>query len=768
MGIIFRLVSFLLCYQFGTQKNIVKNSWCQPQNAKEKILIAKPNLPHFLRAGDHLEIPVTISNKTDSELTGQVQLQLFDAETNQPVDGWFSNRQANQFFTAEARQNTSISFPIDVPYEYNRLLNYQVEVMKTASGKNSGDSAFADREEGLLPVLPNRTLITESIPLTMTQGGTKDFHFAHLLKQGNNESLSQHAFKIEFTSNPAWYAIEALPYLMESHPETCEEVFNRFFGNALGLAILNKSTTIRETIEKWKVQNPAKQPINKDFHSLIVEEIPWVLAPKTETQKQQYLAAYLDISRLKHELLSGLNKLESLQSLSGGFSSFEGEPEDRYLTQYITIGMGRLKKMAGIDPEYIERLNRLAAKSMLWLDEKMKEDLVAELKKNTHPGEIFLSPVQIQWFFMHSFFPEITLSSQVSNVWEYFSKKAESVWPKQNKMLQAMLSLWFYRQGKKDKGKEVLASFKKNATQSEEFGIYWSDVQPGIAWYQSVPETITVLIEAFSEINEDNQFSNGLKTWLISQKKASHWATTRATAGGCYALLFQQKNSFNSEPRINIQLGTKEFPPSPGKTQGQGFYSNSIFPPFIKADLGKIRVTISPAAGEKKLSPVYGAAYWQYFNESGMVKPMNGQSGPMVVKKSIFLSKKFGETIQRVPISENKALKSGDKLIIRIDLTTNRDLDYVLLNDNWASCMEPVDSAGGIRGKGNLKYYVKTENAKTSFIFTHLAKGNYVFEHEMKVTVLGSFSSGNATAECIYAPQFNFHTQSIKINVIEP
>ena len=768
MGIIFHLVSLLVYSQSINHKNFVQSSFCLSQNAPQKILKVQTKPPRFLRAGDHLEIPVIITNQTDSELTGQVQLQLFDPETHQPVDGWFSNRQANQYFTAEARQNSSVSFPIDIPYEYNRLLNYRVEAMTSGSGKTSGDTGFIDRQEGLLPVLPNRILITENIPLCMTQGGTKDFHFDHLLKKGNNESLSQHAFKIEFTCNPAWYAIEALPYLMESNSETSEEVFNRFYGNALGLSILNTSAPIREIVEKWKVQNPVKQSFNKDLQSLLLEEIPWVLTPKTDAQQRQYLAGYLDISRLKNEVLSGLIKLESLQSASGGFSCFKGEPEDRYLTQYITIRIGRLKKMSGLNPEYIERLNRLAAKSVAWLDEKMKEDLIAEVKKNPQPGQISFSPLQIQWLFMHSFFPEIISPDQVSNVLVYYSKKAESVWPKQNKMLQAMLSLWFYREGKKEKAKEILASFKKNAIHNDESGFYWSDVQPGLSWYQSVPETVSLLMEAFSEIDEDSQFVKGLMSWLIAQKQVSHWATTRATADGCYALLFQQGSTLASEAWLKIQLGTKELPASQGKTQGSGYYSNYIFSPFIKADMGNIRVTISPAPGEKKLNPCYGTAYWQYFDQSAMVKTKNTQPVPLVVRKRIFLTRKSGQSVQRVPISENENLKAGDRLIIRIELTANRDLDYLSINDNWASCMEPIDTISSIREKGSLRYYEKNGNAGTSYIFPRLPRGNYFFEHEMNVTLWGSFSGGTATAQCIYAPQFNSRTQSIKINVTQP
>lgn len=763
MGMIFRFVSLLILFSLLIQKNLAQTSFAPSGITIKKKLIIQLKSPGFFRAGDHLEIPVIITNMSDSEVTGQVQLLLFDPETHQPVDGWFSNRQANQYFTAEARQGTSINFPVDVPYEYNRLLNLRIEA--ELSGGEASAIAGEPGQEMVLPVFPNRTLLTESLPINMSQGGTKDFHFDDLLKKGNNESISQHVFKIEFTSNPAWYAMESFPYLMESTSEWTEDVFERFFASAMGISIQNNSSEIRETLKKWKPENPVNQYLNADLKSVLREEMPWVLEPKNQLKQQEYLSGLLDIPRLKNEIESGLDKLESLQSATGGFSWYKGEPEDRFLTQYILIGIGRLKKMSIIDPDHNARLNRLATKSIVWVDQKIKEDLVDELKRNAHPGQIPLSPIQIQWLFMQSYFPEIAQSVQVANVSAYISQKAEAAWPQQNKMLQAMICIWLYRVGKAGKAAEILASLKKNAVHHEEFGIYWNDIKPGTEWYQAPPETISILIEALSEINPDYQSVAELKTRLLSQKQSLHWSTTRSTADACYALLFQQGDSLVTEPRLQIQLGKKELPSQSNKASG--FYSNSIFPPYIKAEMGAIRLTLSPAPGEKKISHGWGAAYWQYFEEYDRSKTKIGQAGPMFIKKSIFLKKNTGQTAQLVPITEKSSVRLGDKLIVRIDLTVEKDLEYVQLKDNWASCLQPIDTLSGFRKKGSLRYFEKSGDGSTHFIFNRLKKGKYLFEYEMVVHVLGTFNCGSAITECIYAPQFRSSTQPMKINVID-
>ncbi|HEY9708072.1 MAG TPA: alpha-2-macroglobulin family protein, partial [Oculatellaceae cyanobacterium] len=84
----------------------------------QKPLMVQPNMPRFLREGDRLSLSAKIVNMSDKELTGQVELQLIDPETNQPVDGWFRNFFPNQYFTAAAGESVVSDFSIEVPFQY--------------------------------------------------------------------------------------------------------------------------------------------------------------------------------------------------------------------------------------------------------------------------------------------------------------------------------------------------------------------------------------------------------------------------------------------------------------------------------------------------------------------------------------------------------------------------------------------------------------------------------------------------------------------------
>ena len=786
MRMIFRPSSFLLFIFFVFQKNIFRASsktlfnlpegfigrkFSNDSHLQKKIII-QSRLPHYFLAGDHIEIPVSIMNLTDSELTGQVQLQLFDNLTHQSVDGWFSNRQSNQYFTAGARNHATISFPIDVPYEYNRLLNYRLEASTSASTRNNpGEPAAGEHEEGLLPVLPNRMLISESIPLNMLQGGTGDFHFTDLVKNGNNESISQQSFKIEFAGNPVWYALQSLPYLGRLELECTDQIVDRLYANAAGISILNSSGQLGEIVEKWKPGNQGQlneSPQNSNLKRLLAEEIPWAPEPRDQNLETPLMAAFFDKNQLKEEMDQGLKKLESVQNPGGGFPWFKGGPDDRFITQYILINMGRIRKMPGIAPEYIERLNRLATKSIDRVDQMVKDDLIAEVKKNAHPGQIPLPPLQIQWLFMHSFFPEMVQSKQTSNFLEYIGKKAETAWSQQNKMLEAMLCIWMQRTGKKELARQVAESIKKNASHNKELGMFWKDLKSGIYWYQAIPETIVLTIEALWEINPDDQSINELKTWLITQKQLSHWATPGSTLVACHALLFLGENWQFNEPHLRIEIAGKEWPITSTRLQTPGYLSTTFFPPFIKPETGNIRVTLSPAMGEKKVSPAWGAAHWMFFDELNRGISTDGKPVPLLIKKKIFLKKNTTRGLQRMPIAENGELRPGDTVTIRMELVADRDLDFVQLKDQRAACMQALDTLSGFIRQGPLGYYKDHGDAGTRFFFSHLPKGSHAFEYNLVVEASGTYNCGMATAHFMYSGEYLNHIQGFKINVTEP
>ena len=130
----------------------------------QKELMTQPNLPRFLREGDRIDLSTRIVNLGGKEITGQVQLELIDPETNQSVDGWFRNVFPNQYFTVAAGQSTVASFSLEIPYQYAKPVIYRF----TAS-----NDSISDGEEGILPVLLSKVMVTETATLPLFNQKTK-------------------------------------------------------------------------------------------------------------------------------------------------------------------------------------------------------------------------------------------------------------------------------------------------------------------------------------------------------------------------------------------------------------------------------------------------------------------------------------------------------------------------------------------------------------------------------------------------------------------
>ncbi|HWJ27539.1 MAG TPA: alpha-2-macroglobulin family protein, partial [Flavisolibacter sp.] len=390
----------------------------QKEVVTQKQLMVQPNVPRFLRQGDHMEFAVKIVNMADSEMTGQVQLELIDATTNQSVDGWFMNTFPNQYFTVSAGQSEVVKFPIQVPFQFNKALVWRV----TARSGNSSDG-----EEDALPVLSNKLLVTETLPLPMRGTGNKQFTFEKLLQSGNSETLQNQALTVEYTSNPAWYAVQALPYLMEFPYECAEQTWNRYYANALASKIAGSSPRMKQIFEQWKNADTAaflsNLQKNQELKSVLLEETPWVLQATSEEQQKKNIALLFDMMRMNNELKSNLEKLQQMQSENGGFVWFKGGPDDRYITQYIVTGIGHLKKL-GVSTNTLVPILKGA---IPYLDKKIKEDYDNLIKYKADLSKQQISYLQIQYLYMRSFF-DISLDAASKKAYDYYRAQSQKYW----------------------------------------------------------------------------------------------------------------------------------------------------------------------------------------------------------------------------------------------------------------------------------------------------------------------------------------------------
>ncbi|QNA45305.1 alpha-2-macroglobulin family protein [Lacibacter sediminis] len=722
----------------------------------QKDLMVQPFAPRFLREGDRFEFTAKITNLTDKEMTGISNLELLNTSTMQPVDGWFQNTFPVQHFTVGANQSTVVKFRTEVPYNFNEALTYRI----TAKAANRSDG-----EEATLPVLTNRMLVTESLPLNMRGDGTKTFNFTKLLNAEQSESLTHHRFTIEFSSNPVWYAVQALPYLMEYPYECAEQTWNRFYANALASHITQKLPRIQQVMQQWKLKDTAalmsNLQKNEELKAALLAETPWVLQAKNEEQQKKNIALLFDMVRMNTQLSKNLSQLQQMQSPNGGFVWFKGGPDDRYITQYIISGIGHLQKLNAVPKEQQVALNAIVAKAISYLDKKLKEDYDQLLKYKTPLKNNNISYTQIQYLYMRSFFPSVAQTKGTETAFSYYNTQARTFWVNQSLYMQGMIALAMHRSKDANTATAIVKSLKENALFSEEMGMYWREFNAGYYWYQAPVAAQALMIEVFNDVTADKKAVNDLKTWLLKQKQTQNWKTTIATAEACYALLLQGGEWIAAEPVVEIKAGDQLFSTSTEKTEaGTGYFKRSIDGNFVKPAFGNINVTVSKSNGQ----PGWGAAYWQYFEN---LDKITSAETPLKLQKKYFVERNTANGPVLTPVNEGDELKVGDKIKVRIELRVDRSMEYVHMKDMRPSCMEPVNVLSQYKWQGGLGYYESTKDASTNFFFSWLNKGTYVFEYSMFITHAGNYSSGITTIQCMYAPEFTSHSEGVRVKVSE-
>jgi hypothetical protein len=592
------------------------------------------------------------------------------------------------------------------------------------------------------------------------------------------------ALTVEYTSNPAWYAVQALPYLMEFPYECAEQTWNRYYANALATKIVNSSPRIKQIFEKWTSPLSSRRGAggevdtavllsalqkNQELKSVLLEETPWVLQAKTEEQQKKNIALLFDLVRMSNELKKNFEQLKTMQSENGGFVWFKGGPDDRYITQYIVTGIGHLKKLGGITKSQQEDLNSILRLAIPYLDKKIKEDYDKLVKSKTVLKNQNTGYLEIQYLYMRSFFPEQKIAAASQRAYNYYRKQSQQFWTKQNNYAKGMTALALNRTGDIQTASAILKSLKETAIVNEEMGMYWKDNSFGYSWFwwHAPIETQALLIEAFSEIGKDTKTIDDLRTWLIKNKQTNNWRTTKATAEACYAMLLQGTDWLSSEPVVTIQLGSTTLKNTEEKAEaGTGYFKKTIEASAINPAMGNIKLTvqqpINKSTNQQNIAASWGAVYWQYFED---LDKITTAATPLQLTKKLFIENNTDRGPVLTPVANGSKLKIGNKIKVRIELRVDRDMEYVHMKDMRASALEPTNVLSGYKWQGGLGYYESTKDASTNFFFNYLRKGAYVFEYPLFVTHAGNFSNGITSIQCMYAPEFSAHSEGVRIQV---
>lgn len=730
----------------------------------QKELMVLPNVPRFLREGDRIELTARVSNTTEEAMETTVELELFDPRTDQVIslsefsgDGAQVETLSIQPLALTARGSATARFRLFVPE--GKALDGPIGYRIIARSKN-----FSDGEENVIPVLSDRTLITARVPFYLRRNDTKTVELP-LLTNYDSETLEHVSYTFEATTNPAWLALKALPYLMEYPYDCTEQLANRYFANQLAYTTVSTKPVLEQVFRKWQADSSAllsELEQNQDLKAALLTETPWVREAQSETEQRARIADLFQLQRLAKEQKQALAKLAARQESDGSYSWFPGGPSNPYMTQYVLETFGRMRELDVIGEEQESTVQRITDAAIRFLDGAMQEDydrLFGETKDSVELRDSYQpSPLQVHYLYARSRFGDS--GEKATKALTFFRDRAFATWTDYGLYEQALIALTGDATDNQV-AVMILESLRERAIHADEFGMYWK-YERGFRWNNLPIETHTRLLEAFRTIDPQAEELDDMRLWLLTNKRTNAWPTTKSTAAAVYALLHVEGNYTVEKATAPMQA---TWPDASGDLSDRiaalqenpeaatGEFSLRLPADEVNKDLARVRVSNSGN------DLVWGGIYWQYTEVAQEVEESN--NGPLTLQRELF--RRTGDRLE--PLAEDASLKPGDRITVRLTVTSDRDMDYVHVKDRRAATFEPVDALSTYTNENGLGYYFAPGDLATNFFISDLPKGTYTLEYDLFTTYAGSFSNGLGRVECMYAPEFGGNSAGGRILV---
>ena len=723
--------------------------------AKDLMLI--PNLPRLLYEGDEIYLKAKVLNQGNQLLTGTAELEIFDVIQDKDLARDLSLTAVKARFDLSPASTDTLIWKIRVPSGSPSLLRVRI---KAASAQ------LSDGEEHLIPVLSSRILITETLPMYLPGKGNRKWHFESLEQGLRQQKVTPHALSLEYTQQPAWNIVKAIPSLLDQGRTSSQQLFNRVYAHTLGYHIVSSQPEIANVLRTWAQYQPdalmSELSRNEDLKAVVIGETPWVRDAADETASRKQLSGYLDINTLSNSLETDARELCALQQASGAWPWFPGMPVSRHMTQQILEGIGELQALPGSRAMLPQCLTEAAEKAIPWVLGTLVADLEDIRRTRGAKWQDYTpAPSQVQALYALSFFMNGSgLKGKEAEAWQFMMERATATWTGFSLHLQAMFGLTALRSGQQETVRRILASLRDRALRDQDLGMYWKSSQQAYYWHEAPVETQALVLTFFTEAASPPAETDAMKIWLLRHKQLNRWETPTATAEACYAILRSSPTWLKKSSGLRITLGSTKIEPDrmPELKQeaGSGYFRKNFKPSEIKTDMSHVQVHTTGN------SPSWGALYWQYFQEMSEVK---AQQGGLVLRKTISRLVETAEGQVMVPYQQENLLQTGDRVRIRLELEIPLDMEYVHLKDYRPAAMEPVRQVSAYYYQGGLGWYQQVRDAGTDFFFEFLPKGHHILEYDAFVSQEGVFSSGPASLQSLYAPSFNAHTEGLKLSI---
>ena len=693
----------------------MKTGFIDGEAVAKKDVMIMPNVPRFVRLGDKATISARIFNSGEKMISGKARMLLLDPETDEVV---FSKEQQ----VSVAKDSTlAVTFDYDTKDETRNLLVLKMMV--------SGED-FSDGEQHYLPILPNQERVTKTVPFTQIEPGTKTISLSNLKPQTSN---LQSQITIEYTNNPAWLMIQALPTVGHPHDKCAICQASSYYANAIGRFILKQNPQAKNVFEAWSRDEVSLQSSlqkNQELKDLLLDETPWVADANREQEQKERLSDFFDANLMQQRLNSTLEQMKTLQNGDGSWSWWPGMDGSLYMTVEICEMLVRLNQMTGKQSETSTMLD----KSFGYIGKEMVK-MVNEMKKAEKKGikQTFPSHKALQWLYICTLDGR-KLLADVQSANTYLINLLKKETKNQSIYDKAMSAIVL-------NNKTYIKSLKEYTVYREEMGRYYDTRKALYSWRDYRIPTQVAAIEAIKRLTpDDTQTIEEMQRWLLQEKRNQAWDTPISSADAVYAFLNGNSESLKSQEKTVLKVDGKEIETSQA-TAGIGYVKTTM--------TGDDKQTFT--AEKTSTGTSWGAVYMQYMQPTSDIESQN--SG-IKVKREILTS-----ASNLKPQTSN--FKVGDKVKVRITIEADRDYDFVQVVDKRAACMEPVNQLSGYR----WGYYTSPKDCSTNYYFDRLSKGKHVIETEYYIDRIGTYETGTCTASCAYSPEFRGVAKSQTIEV---
>ena len=662
----------------------MRNGLLVDEAVAQKTVMVQPNMPRFLREGDKSTIVVKLFNTSDKKVSGNARMQILDPETNKVV--W----QKTQNYSIDAEGSATISFDV-------QGLKEGVYINKVVAAGNG----YSDGEQHYLPVLSNRELVVNTLPITLHQKGEQNFDLSKLFlnKEGKQAKGAEDAkVTIEYTNNPSWLMVKALPAISNPDEEDAISLMSAIYANTI-------TTHIQKTL-------------SLDNHS----------------QK--------NLSQESIRLQNQVEKLKKLQNADGSFSWWNGMKGSRYMTTSVAEMMVRLNAVAGVQKSTAKMLTS-AIDYLSWqtaqeVREMKKQE---EKKQKVSPSEQTLHYLYILSMDGRKMKQNLEADkaylldkmSKMTGDFTIYGKARAAVVLARNSQQNAA-----YR----EKAGEYLQSVNEYAVYREEMGRYYDTRKALYSWRNYKIPTQVSVIEALQMLKpNDKQTIEELQRWLLMSKRTQVWDTPVNTVDAVYAFMKGNESNWSRKAENAVLKLDGKLLPMPQDSTTLGYVKTGRPGKASKLSIDK-----------KSDYTSWGAVYAEFKQP---ISEIGSAVSGIKVRRVI---------VPAESESKGKAqAKVGEKVKVTLIITADRDYDFVQITDKRAACLEPVNQLSGYQW--GIGCYVSPRDHATNFYFNRLSKGKHIVEMEYYVDRKGDYQSGTCTAECTYSPEFGGRTETYELKV---